>query len=91
MSPILILLAVLLIGVVVGIAMLRMTNSGRLSQKLAGGRRAEVTTSLVGIAGAFIGYHVAALIGLGGGEIVLLIGAAIGAALIVWIWREVKF
>jgi hypothetical protein len=91
MSPILTLLVILLIGVVVGVAWLRMTNSGWLSQKLAGGRRAEVTSGLVGIAGAFTGFHVAALIGLGGGEIVLFMGAAIGAALIVWIWREVKF
>jgi uncharacterized membrane protein YeaQ/YmgE (transglycosylase-associated protein family) len=91
MSPILTLLVILLIGIVVGVAWLRMTNSGWLSQKIAGGRRAEVTSSLVGIAGAFIGFHVAALIGLGGGEIVLLAGALVGAALIVWIWREVKF
>jgi uncharacterized membrane protein YeaQ/YmgE (transglycosylase-associated protein family) len=91
MSPILTLLVILLIGIVVGIAVLRLTKPGWLSQKIAGGRRAEVTTSLVGIAGAFIGFHIAALIGLGGGEIVLLVGAAIGAALLVWVWREVKF
>lgn len=90
MSPILTLLAILLIGVVVGVAWLRMTNSGWLSQKLAGGRRAEVTHALVGIAGAFTGFHVAALVGQGG-EIVLLVGAAIGAAIVVWVWREVKF
>ena len=46
---------------------------------------------LVTGAAGFIGFHVAALIGLGGGEIVLLLGAIVGAALIVWIWREVKF
>lgn len=91
MSPILTFLVVLLIGIIVGIAMLRMTRPGWLSQKIAGGRRAEVTTSLVGIAGAFVGFHVAALTGLGGGEIVLLAGAAVGAALVVWVWREVKF
>ena len=91
MSPILTLLAILLIGIVIGVAWLRVTNSGWLSQKLAGGRRAEVTSALVGIAGAFIGFHVAALVGLGGGEIVLFVGAAIGAALVVWVWREVKF
>jgi uncharacterized membrane protein YeaQ/YmgE (transglycosylase-associated protein family) len=91
MSPVLTLLVILLIGIVVGIAWMRITNSGWLSQKLAGGRRAEVTSSLVGIAGAFIGFHVAALIGLGGGEVVLLLGALVGAALVVWVWREVKF
>ncbi|MEO7220991.1 MAG: transglycosylase [Devosia sp.] len=91
MSPILTLLVILLIGIIVGIASLRLAKPGWLSQKIAGGRRAEVTSALVGIAGAFTGFHIAALIGLGGGEIVLLVGAALGAALLVWVWREVKF
>lgn len=91
MSPILTLLVILLIGIVIGVAALRLAKPGWLSQKLAGGRRAEVTSSLVGIAGAFIGFHIAALIGLGGSEIVLFAGAALGAALVVWVWREVKF
>lgn len=91
MSPILTLVVILLIGVVVGIAALRMSKPGWLSRQIAGGRRAEVTSALVGIAGAFIGFHIAALLGIGGGEIVLLVGAVLGAALVVWVWREVKF
>lgn len=88
MSSIIILILVLLIGIVIGVAALRLAKPGWLSRQVAGGRRGEVTSALVGIAGAFIGFHVAALIS--GGDLVLLVGAAIGAALIVWGWRELK-
>ena len=43
---------------------------------------------VVGIAGAFIGFHVAALFAFS--TLILLIGAIIGAGLIVWVWREVR-
>jgi uncharacterized membrane protein YeaQ/YmgE (transglycosylase-associated protein family) len=90
MSPLLTLLLVVLIGIVVGIAAVRMRRPGWLSRQIAGGRRAEVTTALVGIAGAFIGFHIAALLTLSD-LIWLLLAAAVGAALVVWGWRELKF
>jgi uncharacterized membrane protein YeaQ/YmgE (transglycosylase-associated protein family) len=57
---------------------------------LVGGARADVTSALVGIAGAFIGFHLTALIFLSGGMIVLFIGAIVGAALVVWGWKTIR-
>ena len=88
MNPTLVVLLVLLIGIVVGLGAVRIVRPSWLTQKLAGGRRAEFTSALVAIAGAFIGFHVAALFSVP--TIVLLVGAAIGAILVVWIWREVR-
>jgi hypothetical protein len=90
MDPILTFIIVLLIGIVVGIAMQRIAPGSWLSRQIAGGRRAEVTSALVGIAGAFIGFHIAALIALSAGMLLLFIAAIIGAALVVWGWREIR-
>jgi uncharacterized membrane protein YeaQ/YmgE (transglycosylase-associated protein family) len=88
MSPTLIVLLVLIIGIVIGLGAVRIVRRSWLTQKLAGGRRAEFTSALVGVAGAFIGFHAAALFALS--TIVLLVGAAIGAIVVVWVWREVR-
>ena len=90
MDPILTFIIVLLIGIVVGIAMQRSAPGTWLSGQIAGGRRAELTSALVGIAGAFIGFHIAALIALSAGMLLLFVAAVIGAALVVWGWREIK-
>ncbi|HEX4298987.1 MAG TPA: transglycosylase [Devosia sp.] len=89
MSPLLIVLLVLVIGIVVGVGALRMRRASWLTRQVAGGRRAEVTSALVGIAGAFIGFHIAALAE--ADTIILLIAALIGAVLVVWGWREIRF
>ena len=47
-----------------------------------------ILSILVGIAGAFVGYHVLALANAGG--FVPYIGAIAGAALILWVWRTIK-
>ena len=90
MTPTLTFIIVVLIGIVVGVAAQRMARASWLSRQIAGGRRAEVTSALVGIAGAFIGFHIAALVALSAGMIVLFVAAAIGAALVVWGWREIR-
>jgi uncharacterized membrane protein YeaQ/YmgE (transglycosylase-associated protein family) len=90
MNPLLTVLLVLIIGIVVGILFQQMKRPGWLSRQMAGGRRGDVTSALVGIAGAFIGFHLAALFAAGGGTIVLLVAAAIGAVLVVWGWRELR-
>jgi len=50
-----------------------------------------VTSALVGIAGSFIGFHVAALLALsaGRGYFPFLL-AALGAALVLWLWRIMR-
>ena len=91
MDPVLVFIIVLVIGIVVGVAAQRMARASWLSRQIAGGRRAEVTSALVGIAGAFVGFHLAALVALSAGMGLLFIAAIIGAALVVWGWREIKF
>lgn len=88
MDPTLLILLVLVIGIVVGVGALRINRPSWLTRQIAGGRRAELTSALVGIAGAFIGFHVGALLSLG--SIVLLIAALVGAVLVVWGWREIR-
>jgi uncharacterized membrane protein YeaQ/YmgE (transglycosylase-associated protein family) len=90
MTPVVTFIIVLLIGIIVGIAAQRMARASWLSRQIAGGRRADLTSALVGIAGAFIGFHVAAIVALSAGMIVLFAAAAIGAALVVWGWREIR-
>jgi uncharacterized membrane protein YeaQ/YmgE (transglycosylase-associated protein family) len=51
---------------------------------------ANLTSALVGVAGSFTGYHLATIAATGGTGIAL-IAAAIGAALLVWAWRTIKF
>lgn len=83
---------VILIGILAGWLMQRMLRRSWLSKQIAGGNRALVTSALVGIAGSFIGFHLALLIGLSSaGSIALFICAAIGAALVVWAWQTVRF
>jgi len=90
MTPTLTFIIVLLIGVVVGIAAQRMARASWLSRQVAGGRRADLTSALVGIAGAFIGFHIGAIIALSAGMILLFIFAIVGAVLVLWGWREIK-
>jgi uncharacterized membrane protein YeaQ/YmgE (transglycosylase-associated protein family) len=90
MTPTLTFIIVLLIGVVVGIAAQRMARASWLSRQVAGGRRADLTSALVGIAGAFIGFHIGAIIALSAGMILLFIFAVVGAVLVLWGWREIK-
>jgi len=67
-----------------------MARASWLSRQIAGGRRADLTSALVGIAGAFIGFHIAAIVALSAGMIVLFAAAAIGAAVVLWGWREIR-
>jgi uncharacterized membrane protein YeaQ/YmgE (transglycosylase-associated protein family) len=48
-----------------------------------------MTSALVGIAGSFIGYHLAILLKLGAG-IPQLLGAALGALVVLWVWRMIR-
>lgn len=88
MNPTLTIILVLVIGIVVGIGALRVNRPNWLTRQIAGGRRAELTSALVGIAGAFIGFHVGALMVFD--TIILLLFALVGAVLVVWAWREIR-
>ena len=83
-------LLVLVIGAVAGFLFDRFAGPGWLSRQIAGARRRLLTSALVGVAGAFIGFHLESLLLRTGGVVAALIAAAIGAAVILWIWRTVR-
>jgi uncharacterized membrane protein YeaQ/YmgE (transglycosylase-associated protein family) len=88
LSPGVVLLILLVIGILAGLLFDRFAGPGWFSRQIAGKNRLMVTSSLVGIAGSFVGYHVAVLIGILGAA--ALIGAVVGAAIVLWGWRAVK-
>jgi uncharacterized membrane protein YeaQ/YmgE (transglycosylase-associated protein family) len=90
MDPIVVFIIVLLIGIVAGVLSQRIARASWFSRQVAG-RRADVTSALVGIAGAFIGFHLGALIALSAGMMLLFVFAVVGAVLVLWGWREIRF
>ncbi len=60
-DPALTLVILLAIGIVAGLIFDRIAGPGWLTRQIAGSTRGMATSSLVGIAGAFIGYHAVAL------------------------------
>ena len=44
----------------------------------------------MGVAGAFVGYHIAVLLALSGGLVTSVIAAAAGAAVVLFVWRTAK-
>jgi uncharacterized membrane protein YeaQ/YmgE (transglycosylase-associated protein family) len=87
-DPAVTLVIILIIGIVAGIIFDRVAGPSWLTRQFAGSTRGLVTSSLIGIAGAFIGYHAVAL-GAAAGY-APFIGAIVGAALILWVWRMIK-
>jgi uncharacterized membrane protein YeaQ/YmgE (transglycosylase-associated protein family) len=89
-DPLVTLILILAIGIVAGLLFERMAGRSWLARQVSGTTRSNVTSALVGIAGAFIGYHIAVLVAAGGGLVVLLVGAIAGAALVLFAWRMAK-
>jgi hypothetical protein len=54
LSPAVLFLLLLVIGIVAGLAFDRFAGPGWLSRQVAGGNRLMVTSALVGIAGSFV-------------------------------------
>jgi uncharacterized membrane protein YeaQ/YmgE (transglycosylase-associated protein family) len=76
------LVIVVVIGIVAGLAI---TRYGR---GWFGTRASDLTTSLVGIAGAFIGFHLGAALGLVPFPVADYIAAIVGALVVLWLWRN---
>jgi uncharacterized membrane protein YeaQ/YmgE (transglycosylase-associated protein family) len=68
----------------------RMAGPSWFTRQFSGSNRGLITSALVGIAGAFIGFHVSLLLALGTGLLVWAIAAAAGAAVVLFAWRAVK-
>jgi uncharacterized membrane protein YeaQ/YmgE (transglycosylase-associated protein family) len=89
-DPLVAFLLVLVVGVVAGLLFDRLAGPSWLARQFSGSSRGIVTSTLVGVAGAFVGYHIAILLALGGGLITSVIAAAAGAAAILYAWRMVR-
>jgi hypothetical protein len=83
-------LLVLAIGVVAGILFDRLAGPSWLARQFSGSTRAIVTSALVGVAGGFIGYHIAMLLALDGGIVTAAIAAVVGAAAVLFGWRMAR-
>jgi uncharacterized membrane protein YeaQ/YmgE (transglycosylase-associated protein family) len=79
------LLIILIIGIVAGLAFNRYARSWLA--RLGGTTRSDITGALVGIAGAFIGFHISVILGLLPSPLMHYVLAAIGAVLVLWFWR----
>lgn len=90
MDPFVSFLIVLVIGIAAGVIYDRVAGPGWLGRQIAGSRRGIVTSALIGIAGSFIGFHLAALLGLSIGGPGLFLGAVAVAALVLWLWRVLR-
>jgi len=78
-------LIVLIIGIVAGLFFNRYARSWLA--RLDGTTRRDVTSALVGIAGSFIGFHIGVILGLLPSPAMLYLSAAIGAIVVLWLWR----
>ena len=83
-------LLVLAIGVIAGVMFDRLAGPSWLARQFSGSTRGIITSALVGVAGAFVGYHIAILLGLGGGIVTLVIAAMVGAGVTLFGWRMAK-
>ena len=88
-DPVVLLVLVLAIGIVAGLLFDRLAGPSWLARQFSGSTRGIVTSALVGVAGAFVGYHIA-MLALGGGLIISLVAAAVGSALVLFVWRMAK-
>jgi uncharacterized membrane protein YeaQ/YmgE (transglycosylase-associated protein family) len=75
------LVVVVLIGVIAGLVI------NRYGRGLFGSRASGLTASLVGIAGAFIGFHLGAAVGLVPFPVMDYLAAIAGAVIVLWAWQ----
>ena len=88
-DPVVTFLLVVVIGIVAGVLFDRLAGPSWLARQFSGSARGVLTSALVGVAGAFVGYHIA-MLALGGGLLMSVIAAAIGAAVVLFGWRMAK-
>jgi uncharacterized membrane protein YeaQ/YmgE (transglycosylase-associated protein family) len=88
-DPVVTFIIVLVIGIAAGVLFDRLAGPSWLARQFSGSTRGTVTSALVGIAGAMIGYHIAVLLALGG-VLASVIAAALGAAVVLFAWRMAK-
>ena len=77
-------LIILVIGIVAGLVFNRYGHTWLARQLTT--RQSDLTAALVGIAGAFIGFHLAVIVGLPA-PLMLYLAAIAGAFIVLWVWR----
>ena len=80
------LIVILAIGIIVGLMFNRYGRSWLGRQVADATGVGDVTYALVGIAGSFIGFHLAVILGLLP-TLMLFLAAIAGAAITLWLWR----
>jgi uncharacterized membrane protein YeaQ/YmgE (transglycosylase-associated protein family) len=78
-------LIVLAIGIAAGLIFNRYGETWFRRQFVT--RHGDVTSSLVGISGSFMGFHIGGILGLLPSPLMLYLAAVAGALLVVWAWR----
>jgi uncharacterized membrane protein YeaQ/YmgE (transglycosylase-associated protein family) len=78
-------LIVLIIGIVAGLFFNRYAR-GWLA-RLGTTTHSDITSALVGIAGAFIGFHIGVILGLLPSPAMFYLAAVVGALVVLWLWR----
>ena len=81
------LIIIVVIGIIVGLVFNRYGRSWLGRQVADATGVGDVTYSLVGIAGSFIGFHLAVILGLLPTPLMLYAAAILGAAVTLWLWR----
>jgi uncharacterized membrane protein YeaQ/YmgE (transglycosylase-associated protein family) len=89
-DPAVMFLLALAIGVVAGFLFDRLAGPSWLARQFSGSTRGMITSALVGVAGAFVGYHIGGLLALSGGLVTSVIASAVGAAVVLFGWRMAK-
>ena len=88
LTPIVTFLIVLAIGALAGLLLDRFAGPNWFKRQIAGAMPSMITSALVGVAGAFVGFHLAELLKLT--AYATLAGALVGTAVILFGWRSVR-
>ena len=88
LGPTVTFLIVLVIGILAGLIFDRVAGPNWFMRRVSGAMPSMITSALVGVAGAFVGFHLALSLKLSAG--VALLGAAAGTAAALFGWRTVR-
>ena len=88
LNPMITFLIVLVIGVLAGMIFDRFAGPNWFKRQIVGAMPSMITSALVGVAGAFLGFHLAESLKLT--AYAALAGALVGAAVVLFGWRSVR-
>jgi uncharacterized membrane protein YeaQ/YmgE (transglycosylase-associated protein family) len=88
LGPTVTFLIVLVIGILAGLIFDRVAGPNWFMRRVSGAMPSMITSALVGVAGAFVGFHLAESLKLT--AYAALAGAVVGAAAVLFGWRTVR-